>query len=412
MIINKLFLISKYFNAAISFIIILLISKTLSLSAFGEFSFFKLMTQYLLFSELGFLQYIFRQYSAKENLSASSLNQIFSYLLIISSSILFLFYISGETFINFFTESEYYLYITIAVFLSLISKFTIDQLRIQDKINTLITLETVSNFILFISVLVFSYYSIDALKYYLIVLSIYLVPFFIYMVLNKYMRQFITGFKINFNFNKTLITESSMLFFYGIGSLIFFSLDRLFIKFYFGLETLGLYSFAFTLVMGFYMIIQNIFWLNTPNFIQQIKTEDSIVLRKRFKEYEKKLVNLYLLIFLISLIIYIGLIKTYYSAFEDTIYYFILIHMYNFIQVFYVFEKNYFITKKMYKDLNSILLKIIIFNIVLNVFLVYVTENIYIVMMGSIFSHLIYLFLQYSKIKLVIENLYTEEKYF
>jgi len=402
MIINKLFLLSKYFNAFVSFIIVLIIGKTLSLANFGEFAFFKLMTQYLLFSELGMLQYLFRQYSAKEEIKTRELNQVFSYLLISFFTVIFIFYITGEGFINFFSQGVFYLYTSVAVFISLISKFTIDQLRIRDKINTVIFLETLSNLILLSSIGLFAYYSIEALNLYLIALSFYLTPFVVYMLFNSYMNDFIKSFKFNFNLNKSILSESSMLFFYGIVSLLFFSLDRLFIKFYFGFDDLGLYSFSFTIVMGFYMIIQNIFWLNTPNFIHQIKTKSGEIIQKKFKEYEKKFVKIYIYIFVVYLVVYLILVNTYYTKFIDTIYIFILIHIYNFFQVFYVFEKHYFITKKLYRELNLILLKVVLFNIVLNMTILVIFNNIYLLLLGSILSHLLYVVLQKRKLKCML----------
>ena len=401
MIINKFFIVSKYFNALIGFVAILIIAKQLSIVNFGDFSFYKLMNQYLVYSEAGLLQYMFRKQSTGKHIDKSELEKIITYLLISIFSVLTVFTVIGLNWIDIFTQPVFFIFIFISVFINIITKFITDQLRIRKQLRRVVLLETLSSLLLLSGTSVFLYLNITDVIYYIILISLYLIPNLIYIVYDKKIRQLIMVGKLTFKLDSKVLFGSSMLFLYSYLSIVFGTLDRMFIKFGFGLESLGLYSFAYTVVMGFYLIIQSIMWMNMPNFLYEIKNNDIQAVKNKFRQYTKSMVLIYLFTFIISIILYWSIVNFYMFKFTDTMEFFILIHIYQFFNIFLLFEHNYLIAFEKYKILNKIIISFIFINIAMSYTLLQL-NNVYILLIGSIILYILYILI----VKKVVRKCY------
>lgn len=401
MIIDKFFIFSKYFNALIGFVAIFVIAKQLSIINFGDFSFYKLMNQYLLYSEAGLLQYMFRKQSVDKYIDKSEWEKIITYLLISIFSVLTIFTVIGLNWIDVFTQPVFFIFIFISVFIGIITKFTTDQLRIRKQLRKVVLLDTLSNLLLLSGVLIFLYLNITDIIYYIILISLYLIPNLIYIVYDTQLRQLIMINKLTFKLDSKIFVGSSMLFIYSYLSIVFGTLDRMFIKFGFGLESFGLYSFPYTVVMGFYMIIQSIFWMNMPNFIYEIKNNDILATKNKFRQYTKKMLAIYLFIFIISIIVYWIIINFYMLKFTDTMEFFVLIHIYQFFSIFLLFEHNYLIAFEKYKILNRMIISFILINIIISYTLLQL-NNVYILLIGSILTYVLYII----TVKIVVKKCY------
>ena len=284
MVIDRLYIISNYFYAAILFLVALWIATSFETADFGELSFFRLSIQYLQYTEIGLLQYVFRSLSAEEKIDRSDINKIVSYLLISIFSGFTFYVILGNQF-SFFTDSSYLFILIFCIINGLFSKHTIDRLRIEGKIRTIVYLEGIANLLLLIGVAVSILIFENNLLIILISYGFYQIPFTLYFLFFLYEDL---SFKLDFRLNKELLYESIMLVLFGLGSLFYFSIDRLIIKFNWGFEDLGLYAFPLTVVTGGFIVMQSILWINMPNFISSIKNStDSVKTNSNSKFIQK-----------------------------------------------------------------------------------------------------------------------------
>jgi len=388
--INKVFVFSRYIFTGLNFVAILLITSMLGIAEFGELSFFRLILQYLMYSEFGFVQYIFRKRSADGIIPNYELSSVFSYLAISVCSFLFVFAILDLEFDAFFSNPVYVLYATFSVIFGISAKFLIDEFRITGDITKLISLEFITNSTVYLVVLycyISGSYNVDV---FVALYALYMAPYFFLLIFSSRFRDKVNKINFNFKLDKKILYASSMLFLFGFLSLLLASVDRLIIKYFLNFEALGLYSMAFTVSSGFYMVIQTLTWVNMPSFINSIKNEVVSKSMKDFKEYIFKIQLIYLSVLSLALPCYYLLIRYYNREYEETFWIFVLLSLYNFINVYYIYHRTYLLVHEYYYLLNITLFIGVIFNFILNIYLVsfHVLE---LLVIGSIISHLLYM---------------------
>lgn len=392
MILNKLFLGSRYLFMVLTFLAILLISSQITTAEFGILSFFRLTLQYLMYSEFGFIQYVFRKRSADGTVPGEILNHIFSYLGISITSFCLVFALLDFQFGLFFANPLYVLFAVCAVLFGIMSKLVIDQLRITKNIFWMIVLEFSSIILIYGAILWGSTQEKSSVDIFIAAYGLNMLPYLIFALSGRVFWRKLKNIKVSFKCDKNILNGSAMLFSYGILSLVFASIDRLLIKYFVGYEALGLYAMAFTISTGFYAIIQSIFWLNMSNFIRDIKELPQQESEKNFSGYMKKIQLIYFAAVTCALPCYYILITYYNPLYEETLLIFIFLILYNYINIFYIYYRNYLLTFEHYKELNTTLLICIIFNLCLNIALLRF-NSIEILVVGSITSHIIYMLL-------------------
>jgi O-antigen/teichoic acid export membrane protein len=398
MILDKLFLGSKYFFAILIFFANLWIVNIVNTADFGELSFYRLSLQYLQYAELGLLQYVFRSLSAEEKIYRSDVNNIVSVLLISVLSFFSLYSLVGYEY-SFFTDNRFILILLFAVFFGFITKHSIDKLRIENNTKMIVLLEFISMCLLFIGI-GFSLNSNNKLFWIIITYGVYQIPYSIYFFLFLYRGVF---FKFNLRIKKDVLNDSIMLALFAFFSLLFFSVDRLIIKFYWGFQDLGLYAFPLTVVNGAFIVLQSILWLNMPNFIHSIKnSSDKTKTRMEFKTYRKKLLIIYGVLFLFGAVCYKILITFFLEKYESTFTTFILLFVFYLFSLLYIYEQNYLIVYKKYKILVLSFLSIAVLNFSINYFLS-IYHKVELLIFVSIICHLlVWLFLKFKVNKCII----------
>ncbi len=366
MIIDKLFIVSKYIFTLILFLLNVFIVKSLEINTFGELSFFRLAIQYLQYTELGLLQYVFRSLSAGEKVDRNDVNKIITYLLISIFSVFTIFTLVGYK-LSFFSNNVFQLLLLSCIINGLFGKHAIDKLRIEGKVKVIVLLEGVSILLLVIGTVSSIFLFKQKLFVILVTYSIYHIPYTIYFLFFQYKDW---AFKFDFKINREMLTESLMLLSFGLVSLMFFSADRLIIKFNWGFHALGLYALPLSVVSGGFMVMQSILWLNMPNFIHSIKnTTDSNKQRVEFNSYKRRLFKINLVIFFIGLVGYKALTFFFLQKYEGTTVVFALLFIFHLFSILYVYEQNYLIAFKKYKVLVGSHLLIVLFNFATNYYL-------------------------------------------
>jgi len=397
--INKLFVVSRYVFTALNFLAILVITSLLTTSDFGVLSFFRLVMQYLMYSEFGFIQFVFRKRAADGAISDVDLSNILTYIAISIFSFLFVFALLDLSVGAFFSNPLYVVLASLSVLFGVSSKFVVDQLRISGQTNRLVALEFVTNSIIYITVLICWFTDYRNVDVFVAMYGLYMAPYFILIFCSSTIFNKIKRFSFNFVLNKKIIYSSSMLFAFGFLSLIFSSVDRLIIKYYLEFESLGLYAMAFTVSTGFYMVIQTITWVNMPSFIKTIKNDSISKSMAAFKKYMFKMQMIYLSVVTLGLPLYYFLVEYYNPRYKNTLWIFALLSIYNYINIFYIYHRTYLLTFEYYKLLNITLGVGIVINVILNLFLVKF-NIIEVLVVGSILSHIFYmLIVRYIVIK-------------
>ncbi len=392
MYISKLFILSRYFLTASTFVAILVISSQISTADFGILSFFRLTLQYLLYSELGFIQYIFRKRSADGTIGINDLSLILNYLFISIVSICSIFALLDFNYQTFLSNNDHIVYAISATVLGLISKIVIDQLRITKRVNWLVGLEVASNIILY-SMVAYAWFSdLHDVDIFIAAYGLMMVPYLIFALFSKVFWQKLKDLKFTLYWDHKIIYGSMMLFLYGFLALLLMSVDRILLKYFVGYEALGLYAMAFTVSAGFYMVIQTILWLNMSNFISDIKKLPLIESRSKFKRHMSKIQIIYFSVITLALPGYYFLITYYNPAYQDTFWIFILLSCYNYINIFYIYHRTYLLTFEKYKTLNGTMLGGIAINFLINYGLLTFNST-EILVVGSVFSHILYMLL-------------------
>ncbi len=390
MTINKLFVLSRYIFTAFNFIAILLITSMLGTADFGELSFFRLIIQYLMYAEFGFVQYVFRKRSADGGISNQELSNVFSYLAISVFSFLLVFALLDFNFDIFFSNPLYVAYGIFSVLFGVASKFVIDQLRISGEVTKLVALEFITNGIIYATVIYCWFTKSGSVGDFIAMYSLYIAPYFLFALYSPSLYKKLKVMRFKLELDKNVLYASSMLFLFGFLSLLFSSVDRLIIKYLVGYESLGLYSMAFTVSAGFYMVIQTITWVNMPGFIKAIKNDPIAKSMRDFKQYMFKMQLIYLSVVTLALPFYYFLIKFYNPAYKETFWFFLLLAVYNYVNIFYIYHRTYLLTFEHYRLLNLTLVAGVVFNAGVNLFLVRF-GIIELLIVGSIISHVVYM---------------------
>ena len=388
--ISKIFVLSRYVFTALNFLSVIIITSLLSISDFGELSFFRLMLQYLLYSEFGFIQYIFRKRSADGYISEYELSSVLSYLAISVFSFLFIFSLLDLSLGAFFSNGLYVLLAVLATLFGISSKIVVDHLRISKQVKKLVALEFITNAIVYATVILcwlLSYTSVDVFA---AMYGLYLAPYAIFLFFLPLKFGRINKFRFKLQLDKRIIYASSMLFAFGFLSLIFSSIDRLIVRYYLDLEFLGLYAMAFTVSTGLYMVIQTITWMNMSGLINIIKSESKSESTASFKEYMWKIQVIYLFVVTLGLPLYYFLIEYFIPKYNDTFWIFVLLAIYNYVNIFYIYHRTYLLTFEHYKLLNISLSVGIGINVLVSLYLVQF-QSLEILVFGSTLSHFFYM---------------------
>lgn len=383
------FLFSRYSFTLFNFLIILLVASILDIADFGKLMFFRLISQYLLYSEFGFIQYIFRKRSESGSISNEDLGVVLIYLSI-SITIFLLAFLSIElTYGVFLSNQLYVFYALISVIFGISSKLVIDQLRIKGDTKNLIFIEFISNLIVYLVVGYCWLNSITSLDFFVGAYALSLGPYFLFILFSSVFHKKIKVIKFNLVLNKNIIYGSSMLFLYGVLSLGFMSIDRIIIKYYFGYESLGLYSIAYSISLGVYMVVQAITWLNMSKIIKTISNNSREKSKKKFKEYILKVQFIYFVTVVFSIPIYYYLME-YGVIYKDTLYIYVFLLLYNYIGIHCIYNQAYLVTFELYKELNILIFLFLVCGGVLGMVL-QEFNRIEILIIGSVGIHLLYM---------------------
>ncbi len=384
----------RYVSLGLQFIATLLIANKLGPFYFGIWSFIILAKQYLAYTNFGvnyslnaILSTNFeRDEEYKKNIFQNALVATLIFFVIILA-VWVIYYFSNSDVFDKYDFKKYSLLLLIFILVENFNQIFINLYRVYSKIKLIAIFRLLIALSRLIPVLYLSGEElIYGLLYYQIAFSVLSYGLF---VLNSPIP-----FRLKFNFMefKILIKRGISLLFYNLSFYFLIISTKTFISYFYSVEVYGEYGFAAQLASIAQLGMGTISFLFFPKFLNRLKEErEKNLITKNLDMIKNVYSTLYIIITLVT-VCFIPVIEVLFSDYEQIKEIFIALLLVNVVLSFSVGHNSLLIAWGKEMILTIIGVASILLNVILLVLLHFITNDLFIVLFGTVISGLTYSF--------------------